>query len=120
MAWLVFAEVADLTHSLNGAHRLAFPWHLKTFNHLKTLRNREIDEKSQFLLKQGQRAPLTFFFFKKQLFNYSFLAVLGLHCRTGFSPVTVTRGYSLVAMCGLLICGLSFFFFNFILFLNFT
>lgn len=28
VAWLVFA-VADLTHSLNGAHKLAFPWHLK-------------------------------------------------------------------------------------------
>ena len=44
--------------------------------------------------------------FKKKLFNYSFLAVLGLHCHTGFSPVTVSRGYSLVAVCGLLICGL--------------
>jgi len=31
VAWLVFAEVADLTHSLNRAHRLAFPWHLKIF-----------------------------------------------------------------------------------------
>ena len=28
---VVFAEGADLTHSLDGAHRLAFPWHLKIF-----------------------------------------------------------------------------------------
>ena len=39
------------------------------------------------------------FFFKNRLF----LAVLGLHCCTGFSLVVVSRGYSLVAMHRLLI-----------------
>ena len=36
------------------------------------------------------------------LFIYLFLAVLGLHCCSGFSLVT-SRGYSLVAVHGLLI-----------------
>ena len=38
-----------------------------------------------------------FFFF----FNIYLLAVLGLHCYTGFSLVAETRGYSLVALHGL-------------------
>ena len=36
------------------------------------------------------------------IFNYLFLAVLGLSC-VGFSLVAMGRGYSLVVMCGLLI-----------------
>ena len=39
---------------------------------------------------------------KKELF-YLFLAVLGLHCCSGFSLVVTSRGYSLVAVQGLLI-----------------
>ena len=34
---------------------------------------------------------------------FFFLAVLGLQCRTGFSLVVASRGYSLVAVRGLLI-----------------
>ena len=34
---------------------------------------------------------------------YLFLAVLGLHCCSGFSPVVASRGYSLVAVLRLLI-----------------
>ena len=43
------------------------------------------------------------------LFIHLFLAVLGLCCCAGFSLVVMTRGYSLVALCRLLIavacCG---------------
>ena len=34
---------------------------------------------------------------------FLFLAVLGLHCCSGFSLVVASRGYSLVAVLGLLI-----------------
>ena len=48
-----------------------------------------------------------FFLLKKTLkiinFIYLFLAVLGLLCCLGFSPVVVSKGYSLVVVCGLLI-----------------
>ena len=37
------------------------------------------------------------------LFIYLFWAVLGLHCCMGFSLVSESVGYSLVAVCGLLI-----------------
>ena len=42
---------------------------------------------------------------KIYLFIYLFIAVLGLHCCIDFSLVVVvaSRGYSLVALCGLLI-----------------
>ena len=40
-------------------------------------------------------------FLKKLM--YLFLAVLVLHCYTGFSPVAVSRGSSLAAVRGLLI-----------------
>ena len=36
-----------------------------------------------------------------------FLAVLGLHCRAGFSLVAASRGYSLVGVHGLLIAVTS-------------
>ena len=36
-----------------------------------------------------------------------FLSVLDLHCCVGFSPVAASRGYSLVAMCRLLIAVVS-------------
>ena len=36
------------------------------------------------------------------LFTYLFMAVLGLHCCAGFSLVVESRGYSLVAVQGLL------------------
>ena len=39
---------------------------------------------------------------------YLFLAVLGLHCCTGFSLVALNWGYSLVAVCRLLIAVTSF------------
>ena len=45
--------------------------------------------------------PLHIFFLKK--FKYLFLAVLVLHCYTGFSLVAMSRGCSLVAVRGLLI-----------------
>ena len=51
------------------------------------------------------------------LFTYLFMAVLGLHCCAGFSLVVESRGYSIVAVCGLLsmdrgawwatICGIA-------------
>ena len=37
------------------------------------------------------------------LFNYLFLAVLSLRCGQGFSLIAVSRGYSLFAVCELLI-----------------
>ena len=40
-------------------------------------------------------------------FNNFILAVLGLHCCVGFSLVVESRGYSLVAVCGLLIAMAS-------------
>ena len=39
-------------------------------------------------------------------FTYSFIVVLSLHC-TGFSLVVVNSGYSVVAVCGLLIAVAS-------------
>ena len=41
------------------------------------------------------------------LFIYLFLAVLGLHCCADFSLVAVSRGYSLVEVCGLLTVAAS-------------
>ena len=38
---------------------------------------------------------------------YFFLAVLGLCCCTGFSPAATSRGYSLVAVHGLLTAAAS-------------
>ena len=35
------------------------------------------------------------------------MAMLGLHCCLGFSSVAASRGYSLVAVCGLLIAMAS-------------
>ena len=35
--------------------------------------------------------------------NYLFMAVLGLHCCTGFSLVEASRSYPLVVVCWLLI-----------------
>ena len=49
---------------------------------------------------------LSLFFFKK-LFIYLSLAVLGLSCCVGFSLVVTSGGYSLVAVCGLLIAVAS-------------
>ena len=43
--------------------------------------------------------PVCFFL---TLFVYLFLASLDIHCRMGFSPVTVSGGYFLVAVCKLL------------------
>ena len=37
------------------------------------------------------------------LFIYLLLTALGLRCYAGFPPVSVSRGYSLAAMCRLLI-----------------
>ena len=36
-----------------------------------------------------------------------FLAMLGLHCCTGFSPVAASRGYSLAVACRLLIAEVA-------------
>ena len=36
------------------------------------------------------------------------MAVRGLHCRTGFSPVVASGSYSLLAVCGLLISVAAF------------
>ena len=46
---------------------------------------------------------MTFRFLKVILFVCLFLAVLGLHCCVGFSPVAARGDYSLVAVCGVLI-----------------
>ena len=48
-----------------------------------------------------------FFFFFFLSFVYLFLVVLGLHCSAGFSLVVASGGYSLVAVCGLLIAVAS-------------
>ena len=51
-----------------------------------------------------------FLFFKSFIYNFIYLlAVLGLHCYTGFSLVEASRGYSLVAMSELLIAVASLF-----------
>ena len=42
------------------------------------------------------------FIYFKNLFIYLFIAALGLHCFRGFSLVAESRGYSIVAVCGLL------------------
>ena len=44
--------------------------------------------------------------FCRNNFTYSFIVVLSLHC-TGFSLVVVNSGYSVVAVCGLLIAVAS-------------
>ena len=49
----------------------------------------------------------TAFFFFFLSFVYLFLVVLGLHCSAGFSLVVASGGYSLVAVCGLLIAVAS-------------
>ena len=41
------------------------------------------------------------------LITYLFLAVLGLRCRTGFSLVVVSGGYSLAVVCRLLLVAAS-------------
>ena len=43
------------------------------------------------------------FFLMLYLFTYLFLAVLGLHCCTGFSLVVVSGGYSPAGVHGLFI-----------------
>ena len=58
---------------------------------------------SFFFFKQ-----LLVFFFKNYLFIYLFLAVLHFCCCAGFSLVAVGRGYSLVAVCRLLVVVTSF------------
>ena len=50
--------------------------------------------------------PVFFFYFKK-IFIYLFLAGLGLHCCADFSLVAGSRGYSTVAVRGLLIAVAS-------------
>ena len=42
-------------------------------------------------------------FFNSFIYLFIFLAVLGVHCCTGFSPVVASEGYSLVAVSRLLI-----------------
>ena len=46
-------------------------------------------------------------FKKKKKFIYLFLAVLGLDCCTDFSLVALSRGYSLVVVCRLLVAVTS-------------
>ena len=41
--------------------------------------------------------------FKRILFIYLFLAMVGLHCSAGFSLAAASEGYSVVAVCRLLI-----------------
>ena len=43
----------------------------------------------------------------RTFFLFYFLATPGLRCHTGFSLVVVSKGYSLVAVCGLLIAVVS-------------
>ena len=50
----------------------------------------------------GSDQSREFFFFLIILFIYIFLAVLGLHCCTGFSPAVAIGGSLLVVVCGLL------------------
>ena len=50
---------------------------------------------------------MLFIYLLLNLFVYLSLAVLGLYCCMGFSLVAVSRGYSLVAVHGLLIAVAS-------------
>ena len=56
----------------------------------------------KFMLEQHHKQFFVFFFF------LNFLAVLGLHCCTGFSLAAASGGYSLVAVCRLLFSVASF------------
>ena len=54
------------------------------------------------------KAMQPIFFFSLNHFLYLFLAVLGLRCYSGFSPVVEGGSYSLVVGCGLLTVVASF------------
>lgn len=56
-------------------------------------------------VRKPASGSLTSFFFKNKQTIYLFLAVLGLHCRLGSSLLVESRGYSLVAVRGLLTVG---------------
>lgn len=56
----------------------------------------------------NQRSFLVLFCFTLSFIIYLFVAVLGLRCHTGISPVLASGAYSLVAVCGLLISVSSF------------
>jgi len=45
--------------------------------------------------------------FKRILFIYLFLAMVGLHCSAGFSLAAASEGYSVVVVCRLLIAVAS-------------
>ena len=60
------------------------------------------------LLPSFSCLPLSLFFLFLLLKNCLFLAGPGLHCCLGFSLVVVSRGSSLVLVCGLLITVASF------------
>ena len=51
--------------------------------------------------------PSLLFYLKKKKIIYLFLTVLDLCCYMDFSLVAMSRGYPLVAMCGLLIAMAS-------------
>ena len=51
--------------------------------------------------------PWCGYWFLNYLLIYLFLAVLGLHCHTGFAPVAASGGYSLVAVQTSRCSGLS-------------
>ena len=51
---------------------------------------------------------MVLFCFSLSFIIYLFVAVLGLRCHTGISPVLASGAYSLVAVCGLLISVSSF------------
>ena len=53
-----------------------------------------------------QVQDFTFILLKNYLF-YLFMAVLGLHCWSGFALVAKSRSHSLVAVLGLFIVGVS-------------
>ena len=53
--------------------------------------------------EDGFRMTQVHYIYCALYFIYLFLATLGLHCCAGFPLVLESRGYSLVAACGLLI-----------------
>ena len=86
-----------------GSQRVREDWVTNTFTYF------QCTPSSPNTYKHTSQGLNFFFFYKKKKnlkiinFIYLFLAVLGLLCCLGFSPVVMSKGYSLVVVCGLLI-----------------
>ena len=83
---------------LSQTSPLRNPFHSQL--HLSISLEEPMDKQKLFL---DQFNPFDYFFKKLYTFIYLFLAVLGLLCCVGSSLVAVSRGNSLVEVCGLFI-----------------